>query len=89
MAARRFEHVSGAERQLLICARRLADEHRLLVEPACGAVTCPESRRKDLWTTPEAIAAVTERSDALQGMRSVVLQICGGVGGPMFFPTTS
>ena len=30
--------------------------------------------------TAEAIAAVTEKSEALQGMRSVVVQLCGGVG---------
>lgn len=42
----------------------LAREHRVLVEPACGA----------------AAAAVTERSDALAGCRSVVLVVCGGAG---------
>lgn len=41
---------------------RLANEHRLLVEPACGA----------------AIAAVTERSEALQGCKTVVVEVCGG-----------
>merc|ERR1712032_227459 len=41
---------------------RLATEHRLLVEPACGA----------------AIAAVTERSEALHGCEFVVVEVCGG-----------
>lgn len=41
---------------------RLATEHRLLVEPACGA----------------AVAAVAERADALDGCGLVVVEVCGG-----------
>merc|ERR1719197_1944084 len=41
---------------------RLAADHRVLVEPACGA----------------AVAAVTERSDALEGCKVVVVEVCGG-----------
>jgi len=41
---------------------RLANEHRLLVEPACGA----------------ALAAVTERSKKLEGCKTVVVEVCGG-----------
>ena len=40
------------------------NEHRCLVEPACGA----------------ALAPVLERSVALQDMRRVVMVVCGGVG---------
>jgi len=41
---------------------RLAADHRVLVEPACGA----------------AVAAVTERSEALKGCKLVVVEVCGG-----------
>jgi len=41
---------------------RLASEHRVLVEPACGA----------------AVAAVTEKAAELQGCKTVVVQVCGG-----------
>ncbi|CAK0858734.1 unnamed protein product [Prorocentrum cordatum] len=41
---------------------KLAEHHRALVEPACGA----------------ALAAVTERSAALAGCRTVVVEVCGG-----------
>eukprot|EP00435_Cladocopium_sp_Y103_P019583 s23_g4.t1 len=57
-----FRSAVFSDSQALAACLRLADDHRLLVEPACGA----------------AIAAVTEKSEALQGMRSVVLQLCGG-----------
>jgi len=40
----------------------LARDHRVLVEPACGA----------------AIAAVIERSPALSGCKLVVVEVCGG-----------
>ncbi len=41
---------------------RFADDHRLLVEPACGA----------------ALAAVYGRAEALRGADSVVVVVCGG-----------
>eukprot|EP00747_Dinoflagellata_sp_TGD_P214031 gnl/TRDRNA2_/TRDRNA2_86931_c0_seq2.p1 gnl/TRDRNA2_/TRDRNA2_86931_c0~~gnl/TRDRNA2_/TRDRNA2_86931_c0_seq2.p1 ORF type:complete len:358 (+),score=48.98 gnl/TRDRNA2_/TRDRNA2_86931_c0_seq2:104-1075(+) len=41
---------------------RLSAEHRVLVEPACGA----------------ALAAVTEKSEALKGCDLVVVEVCGG-----------
>jgi L-serine/L-threonine ammonia-lyase len=43
---------------------RLADDHRLVVEPACGA----------------ALAAVYQRAEALRGARSVLVVACGGAG---------
>lgn len=45
------------------CAR-FAAEHRVLVEPACGA----------------GLAAVYENIDALQSCRVVVVEVCGGSG---------
>lgn len=57
-----FRSAVFSDSQAVAACLRLADDHRLLVEPACGA----------------AIAAVTEKSEALQGMRSVVVQLCGG-----------
>merc|ERR1712129_380173 len=41
---------------------RLAADHRVLVEPACGA----------------AVAAVLERSEALRDCSVVVVEVCGG-----------
>ncbi|KAK3235969.1 hypothetical protein CYMTET_53857 [Cymbomonas tetramitiformis] len=41
---------------------RFANQHRVLVEPACGA----------------ALAAVYEKSPALEGCKSVVVEVCGG-----------
>ncbi len=43
---------------------RFADEHRVLVEPACGA----------------ALAAVYGRAEPLNGLRPVVIIVCGGAG---------
>ncbi|CAK9000613.1 unnamed protein product [Durusdinium trenchii] len=57
-----FRSVTFSDAQAVSACLRLADEHRMLVEPACGA----------------AIAAVTEKSPALEGMKRVVLQLCGG-----------
>ena len=39
-----------------------ADDHRVLVEPACGA----------------ALAAVYDRAEVLQGLDDVVVEVCGG-----------
>jgi L-serine/L-threonine ammonia-lyase len=43
---------------------RFADEHRVLVEPACGA----------------SLAAVYGRAEPLEGLRPIVVIICGGAG---------
>ncbi len=43
---------------------RFASDHRLLVEPACGA----------------ALSAIYQRAPALAGARSVVVIVCGGAG---------
>jgi L-serine/L-threonine ammonia-lyase len=43
---------------------RFADDHRLLVEPACGA----------------ALSAVYQRAPALTALSSVVVIVCGGAG---------
>ena len=47
----------------LIACERLLQDHRLLVEPACGA----------------ALAAVTESSKHLQSAESILVIVCGGV----------
>ncbi len=43
---------------------RFADEHRVLVEPACGA----------------SLAAVYGRARPLEGLRPIVIIVCGGAG---------
>jgi L-serine/L-threonine ammonia-lyase len=43
---------------------RFADEHRVLVEPACGA----------------SLAAVYGRAQPLEGLRPIVIIVCGGAG---------
>jgi len=43
---------------------RFADEHRVLVEPACGA----------------ALAAVYGRAEPLESLRPIVVIVCGGAG---------
>jgi L-serine/L-threonine ammonia-lyase len=43
---------------------RFADEHRVLVEPACGA----------------ALASVYHKAEPLEGLRPIVIIICGGAG---------
>ncbi|CAE7213038.1 Sds, partial [Symbiodinium natans] len=58
----RFASKVFSDAQALAACVRLADEHRLVVEPACGA----------------ALAAVTERCESLKGLQKVVVEICGG-----------
>merc|ERR1712226_124385 len=41
---------------------RFADDHRVMVEPACGA----------------ALASIYARSPALAGCKTVVVEVCGG-----------
>ncbi len=43
---------------------RFADEHRVLVEPACGA----------------SLAAVYGKATPLEGLRPIVVIVCGGAG---------
>ena len=52
------------DREAVGACVRFADEHRVLVEPACGA----------------ALAAVYGRAEPLNGLRPVVIIVCGGAG---------
>ena len=52
------------DRAAVAAVLRFADDHRVLVEPACGA----------------ALAAVYERFDALAGYGSIMVIVCGGAG---------
>ncbi|MEW6349469.1 MAG: pyridoxal-phosphate dependent enzyme [Thermodesulfobacteriota bacterium] len=52
------------DRQAVDACRRFADDHRVLVEPACGA----------------SLAAVYGRAEPLQGRRPIVIIVCGGAG---------
>jgi L-serine/L-threonine ammonia-lyase len=52
------------DRQALDACLRFADDHRLLVEPACGA----------------ALSAAYQPSDFLDGKGPVVIIVCGGAG---------
>jgi L-serine/L-threonine ammonia-lyase len=52
------------DRAAVECCRRFADEHRVLVEPACGA----------------ALAAVYNRAKPLAGLTPIVVIVCGGAG---------
>ena len=53
-----------SNRSSLAACLQFADEHRLLVEPACGA----------------SLAAVYGRADPLVGLDSVLVVVCGGAG---------
>jgi L-serine/L-threonine ammonia-lyase len=53
-----------SDRQAVDACLRFADEHRIVVEPACGA----------------ALAAVYERAAPLAGAPSVFVVVCGGAG---------
>lgn len=53
-----------SDREAVSACLRFADDHRLLVEPACGA----------------ALAAVYERAEVLQNKRRVLVVVCGGAG---------
>jgi L-serine/L-threonine ammonia-lyase len=52
------------DREAVDACVRFADEHRVLVEPACGA----------------SLAAVYGRARPLEGLRPIVIIICGGAG---------
>ncbi|CAJ1361299.1 unnamed protein product [Effrenium voratum] len=62
LGADQFQSLVYSDQQALKACLSLADEHRLLVEPACGAALC----------------AVTQRAEALQGATRVVVELCGG-----------
>ncbi len=53
-----------SDRSAVEACLRFADDHRILVEPACGA----------------ALAAGYERANALEGRAPVVIIVCGGAG---------
>lgn len=53
-----------SDRAAVEACLRFADDHRVLVEPACGA----------------ALAAAYERAAPLQGKAPVVIVVCGGAG---------
>ncbi len=52
------------DRSAVVACLRFADDHRVLVEPACGA----------------SLAAVYERAEPLRGRESVLIIVCGGAG---------
>lgn len=53
-----------SDREAVNAALRFADDHRVLVEPACGA----------------ALAAVYERLEPVREVESLVVIVCGGAG---------
>jgi L-serine/L-threonine ammonia-lyase len=64
--ARRREIVPWvvSDRSAVYACNRFADDHRLLVEPACGA----------------SLSAVYERAEALDGRGPILVIVCGGAG---------
>lgn len=52
-----------SDRAAVMACQRFLDDHRLLVEPACGA----------------SLAAVYDRHDALRRFQNVLVVVCGGV----------
>ncbi len=57
-------HWTPTDRQAVDACKRFADDHRVLVEPACGA----------------SLAAVYERAGPLAGRGPVLVEVCGGAG---------
>jgi len=53
-----------SDRSAVTACLRFADDHRVLVEPACGA----------------SLATVYERASPLWGRRSILVVVCGGAG---------
>ena len=53
-----------SDRDAVNACLRFADDHRVLVEPACGA----------------SLAAVYDRAEPLAGLNSVAVIVCGGAG---------
>jgi L-serine/L-threonine ammonia-lyase len=60
----RIEPWTVGDRAAIDACLRFADDHRVVVEPACGA----------------ALAAIYEGAAPLAGARSVVVVVCGGAG---------
>jgi L-serine/L-threonine ammonia-lyase len=52
------------DRQALSACQRFLDDHRTLVEPACGA----------------ALAAVYDLAESLANKKDVLVVVCGGMG---------
>ena len=52
------------DRQAVDACSRFLDDHRVLVEPACGA----------------ALAPIYDRSEHLRGRGPVLVEVCGGAG---------
>lgn len=52
------------DREAVAACRRFADDHRVLVEPSCGA----------------GLAAVYGQAEPLQGKKRVLVVVCGGAG---------
>jgi len=57
-------HWTATDRQAVDGCLRFADDHRILVEPSCGA----------------SLAAIYERREELSGRGPVLIEICGGGG---------
>jgi L-serine/L-threonine ammonia-lyase len=57
-------HWIPTDRQAVDACLRYLDDHRILVEPACGA----------------ALAAIYQRCDFLRGRGPVLIEVCGGAG---------
>jgi L-serine/L-threonine ammonia-lyase len=59
-----ISHWLATDRQAVDACLRFLDDHRVLVEPACGA----------------ALAAIYGRCGALRGRGPVLVEVCGGAG---------
>jgi L-serine/L-threonine ammonia-lyase len=59
-----IESLTVSDRSAVAACRAFLDDHRLLVEPACGA----------------ALAAVYEQAPVLSGRTTVLVIVCGGAG---------
>jgi L-serine/L-threonine ammonia-lyase len=57
-------HWIASDRQAVDACLRFLDDHRILVEPACGA----------------ALAAIYDGCELLRGRGGVVVEVCGGAG---------
>ena len=56
--------VAVSDRQAVDACLRFSEDHRILVEPACGA----------------ALSAIYDRHEFLQGRGPVLVEVCGGAG---------
>lgn len=53
-----------SDQQTVHACRRFLDDHRVLVEPACGA----------------SLAVVYDKAKELQGLKNILVVVCGGIG---------